>query len=162
MLDTKEIQDRYDFKCKRYDALIGMSLSFDRQGKILETRSMMAQVIQLEHVISEWQKRVKISKELLTSAREIYDRKFDILSLLEIELKMIRTQRNMNKSIGADRSPYLILLQEKLDNIRADTEEIYGKMQIEIQLSHSSNCKLEATLNDDDLDKRIRELDELS
>ena len=53
MLDTKEIQDRYDFKCKRYDALIGMSLSFDRQGKILETRSMMAQVIQLEHVISE-------------------------------------------------------------------------------------------------------------
>ena len=68
----------------------------------------------------------------------------------------------MNKSIGADRSPYLILLQEKLDNIRADTEEIYGKMQIEIQLSHSSNCKLEATLNDDDLDKRIRELDELS
>jgi hypothetical protein len=57
----------------------------------------MAQAIQLERVIAEWQKRVKISKELLASAREIYDRKFDILALLEVDLQMIKTQRDMNR-----------------------------------------------------------------
>jgi hypothetical protein len=162
MSDTKEIQERYDLKCRRHNALIGMSLTFDRQGKILEARSAMAQAIQLEHVISEWQKRVEISKGLLMSAREIYDRRFDILSLLEVDLQMIKTQKDMNNSIGSDRSPDLILLQEKLSIIRVDTEETYDRIQIEIKLSHSSNCRLETTLNDDDLDKRIRELDELS
>ena len=156
MLDTTEIQQQHDLKCKRHDELIGMSLTFDRHGKILEARSAMAQAIQLERVISEWQKRVELSKRLLMSTREIYDRKSDILSLLEIDLKMIKTQRDVNNSIGTYRSPDLILLQEKLINIRADTEEIYDQIQIEIRLSHPSNCELGKTLTDDDLDELIR------
>lgn len=155
MLDTDEIQHQYDLKCKRYDELIAMSLTFDRQGNIVEARSAMAQAIQLERVILEWQKRVEFSKGLLASTREIYDRKSDILSLLEIDLKMIKTQRDVNNSISTDRSP-LILLQERLSNIRADTEELYDQIQIEIRLSHPSNCELGKTLTDDDLDERIR------
>lgn len=156
MLDTKEIQHQHDLKCKRHDELIAISLTFDRQGNIVEARSAMTKAIQLERVISEWQKRVEISKGLLMSTREIYDRKSDILSLLEIDLKMIKTQRDVNKSIGTDRSLDLILLQEKLGNIRADTEEIYDQIQIEIRLAHPSSCELGKTLTDDDLDELIR------
>lgn len=162
MLDTEEIQQQHALKCKRYDELIGMSLTFDRQGKILEARSVMAQAIQLERVISEWQKRVESSKGLLIGTREIYAHKSDILSLLEIDLKMIKTQREVNNSIAIERSPDLILLQEQLSNMRADTQELYEKINIEIQLSQSSNCSLETTLNIEDLDKCIRELNELS
>jgi hypothetical protein len=155
-LDTEEIQHQHDLKRQRYDELIEMSLTFDRQGNVLEARSAMAQAIQIDRVRSEWQKRVEISTGLLMSTREIYDRKSEILALLEIDLKMIKTQRDVNKSIGIDRSPDLILLQEKLSNMRADTEELYDQIQIEIRLAHPSNCELGKTLTDDDLDELIR------
>jgi hypothetical protein len=155
-LDTEEIQNQHDLKCKRYDELIEMSLTFDRQGNVLEARSAMAQAIQIDRVRSEWQKRVEISTGLLMSTREIYDRKSEILALLEIDLKMIKTQRDVNKSIGIDRSPDLILLQEKLSNMRADTEELYDQIQIGIRLAYPSNCELGKTLTDEDLDELIR------
>ena len=157
-LVTQEIEDQYHLKRQHQKELVEISLESDRKGNILAARSAMAQAIQLERFISELQKRLEISQERLMTIQEIYIQKSDDLSLLEIDIKMIKTQREVNISIDLDRSPDLMIFKERLENVRTEIEDRYHQIQVEIQLSHSSNCELGKTLNADDIDERIEEL----
>ena len=157
-LVTQEIEAQYHLKGEYQKELIEISLESDRKGDILAARSAMSQAIQLERFRSELKKRLEISQDRLITIQEIYIQKSDDLSLLEIDIKMIRTQREVNTSIGLDKSPDLMVLKEKLENVRIEIEDRYHQIQIEIQLSHSSNYELGKTLNTDDIDERIKEL----
>lgn len=156
-LVAQEIQHQYHLKCERYQELIGISLESNRQGNILAARSAMAQSIQLERVLSELKERSEVSQGMSIYIQEIYVQKTADLELLEIDLKMSKTQREVNDSIGIDRSPDLIVLQEKLEKVRTEIEDRYHQIQVEIQLSYSSNCKLGNPLNNDDIDAQIEQ-----
>ena len=157
-LVTQEIEAQYHLKGEYQKELIEISLESDRKGDILAARSAMSQAIQLERFRSELKKRLEISQDRLITIQEIYIQKSDDLSLLEIDIKMIRTQGEVNTSISLDQSPDLMVFKEKFENVRTEIEDRYHQIQIEIQLSHSSNYELGKTLNTDDIDERIKEL----
>jgi hypothetical protein len=99
-----------------------------------------------------------VSRRTLLGIQAAHDQKSADLSLLEIDLKMIITQRAVNESLDLARFPNLTILQEKMQNIRAETEDRYHQIQIEIKLSHSSYCELETNLNIDEVDEYIQYL----
>lgn len=156
-LVSQEIQHQYHLKCKRHQELIEISLESNRQGNILAARSAMAQSIQLKRVLSELKERSEVSQGMSIYIQKIYVQKTADLELLEIDLKMSKTQREVNDSIGIYRSPDLIILQEKLEKVRTEIENRYHQIQVEIQLSYSSNCELGNPLNNDDIDAQIEQ-----
>jgi hypothetical protein len=157
-LSTQTIQRQYQLKCRSHRELIKISFEFKSQGNIVEARSVMAQVIQLEQFLPKLKERWKTSQGMLTDIQEIYAQKSAELSLLGVDLEMVKTQRDMNNSIGIDSSPDLTTIQEKLQGIRAEVEDRYHQIQAEIQLSNSSNCELGKTFNTQDIDARIENL----
>jgi hypothetical protein len=157
-LETKEIQHQYRLQSRQRDVLKTMFLEFKRQGNVFEARSAMEKAIQLERVVSEWRKRLDVSHRTLRGIQLAHDQKSADLSLLEIDLKMIKTQRAVNNSIDLLRSSNLTIFQEKLQDIRAATEDRYQEIQIEIKLSHSSYCELDTSLNIDEANEYIQYL----
>jgi hypothetical protein len=157
-LSTQAIEDHYQLKCRSRRELIGTSFRFNSNGNIVEARSVMAQVIQLEHFLPKLKERWETSQGILTGIEEIHAQKSVDLTLLEIDLEMIKTQREVNNALGIDRSSDLITLQEKLGKIGAEVEDRYHQIQVEIQLSNSSNCELGEALTNQVIDARIREL----
>jgi hypothetical protein len=159
-LSTQAIEDRYQLKCRSHRQLIGIACEFKNQGNIVEARSVMAQMIQLEQFLPQLKQRWETSQGMLSGIQRISDQKSADLTLLEVDLEMIKTQRDMNNSIGIDSYPDLTILQETLQGIRAEVEDRYHQIQIEIQLSNSSNCELGIgkTFNAQDIDARLEEL----
>jgi hypothetical protein len=118
-------------------------------------------VIQLEQFLPKLKERWKTSQGMLTDIQEIYAQKSAELTLLGVDLEMIKTQRDMNNSIGIDSFPDLTTIQEKLQGIRAEVEHRYYQIQAEIQLSNSSNYELGKTFNTQDIDARIENLNNI-
>lgn len=160
-LSNRAIEHQYQLKCRSHRELIKISFEFKSQGNIVEARSVMAQVIQLEQFLPKLKERWETSQGMLTDIQEIYAQKSAEVTLLVVDLEMIKAQRDMNNSIGIDSSPDLTTIQEKLQGILAEVEDRYHQIQAEIQLSNSSDCELGKTFNTQAIDARIEDLKDI-
>jgi hypothetical protein len=155
----KANEEKYKLRQQAHQELIGMSLESKRQGNIFEARSAMGQAIQLELTLPKFKERSDTSQRMLITVQDFQTQKLADFALLEIDLETAKVQRDVNNSIGIDCSPNLIILQEKLENVRADIEDRYHQILVEIQLSDPSNCELRKTFNTEDIDERIRDFE---
>jgi hypothetical protein len=155
----KANEDKYKLRQQAHQELIGMSLESKRQGNIFEARSAMGKAIQLELTLPKFKERSDTSQRMLITVQDFQTQKLADFALLEIDLETAKVQRDVNNSIGIDCSPNLIILQEKLENVRADIEDRYHQILVEIQLADPSNCELRKTFNIEDIDERIRDFE---
>jgi len=161
---TQEIQNQYNLKCQSHQELMVLVLDFYRVGNILEARLAMAKAMELERTLPEFQAKLASSQEMLMRVNEIYTQKQLELSLLELDMENMKTYMAMNDSMShhdIDKSHELTILQEKIRNSSIEAEDRYREIQIETQLSRPSNCELGAPLTTQDIDERIRALEDL-
>jgi phage shock protein A len=163
---SQEIKRQYDAKCQQHQELIGMVLEYQRADNKVEARLAMAKAIGIERILPELQARLEHSQEMLININQYHAEEQAKLSLLEIEMETIKACMAMNESMGGNREldklNDLSNLQEKFRNVQTETEDRYRQIQVMSQLSNSSNCVLEETLNIQDIDDRIRAIAALS
>jgi phage shock protein A len=162
-LTTQEIQRQYELKCQGYQEFIGLALAAKRQGHIIEARLAMAKAIQIERILPQFSTKLQTAQELLISINKICAQKESDLSLLEIDLAMIVAQQGvegtMHEHPGSDTSRDVIALQERLRNVQTEMEDRYLAVQINGQISNSSDGGVEEPINIQDIDERIVNLD---
>lgn len=153
----KANEDKYKFRQQAHQERVGMSLESKRQGNIFEARSAMGQAMQLELILPQFKERSETSQRMLITVQDFQTQQLAVFALLEIDLDTAKVQREVNNSMGLDFSPDLIILQEKLQNVRDEIEDSYHQILAEIQLSKPSNCELRKTFNTEDIDERIKD-----
>lgn len=162
---TQEIQNQYIRKQQSYQELMVTVLEFKRVGNIVEARLAMVKVIEIERILPEFQAKLASSQEMLMKVSEIYIQKESELSLLEIDMENMKTYMAMNDSMNGhhdiDKSHELTILQEKIRNSSLEAEDRCREIQIATQLSRPSDCELGTTLTAQDIDERIRVLEDL-
>jgi len=147
----KANEDKYKFRQQAHQELIDVSLESKRQGNIFEARSAMGQAMQLELMLPQFKERSETSQRMLITVQDFQTQQLAVFALLEIDLDTAKVQREVNNSMGLNFSPDLIILQEKLQNVRNEIEDRYHHILAEIQLVNPSNCP-------GDIDERIKDL----
>jgi phage shock protein A len=155
---THRNQYQYNLKDQRRQDLSALSLEYKHMGQIVEARLAMAKAIEIERILPEFQAKLVNSEEMLMRVNEIHAQKESELSLLEIDVENMKAYIAMNGHHD-DKSQDLIALQEKLRNSSIEAEDRCLEIQIESQLTNPSNCELGETLNTQDIDARIAELE---
>jgi phage shock protein A len=162
---TQKNQHQYDLKCQYHQELIGMALESKRTGNIIEARLAMVKAIEIERILPDFKSKLDRSQDMLIGVNEIHAKKESELSLLEVDLEYTIASMAISDSVNDDRSPEqdreLMVLQAKLRDFLAETEDSYQQIQIMSQLSHPSACELGETLNTQDIDARIEELENI-
>jgi phage shock protein A len=155
---TQKNQHQYNLKDQRRQELSALVLEYKQMGQIVEARLAMAKAIEIERILPEFKAKLTSSEEMLMRVNEIHAQKESELSLLEIDVENMKAYIAMNGHHD-DKSQDLIALQEKLRNSSIEAEDRCREIQIESQLSNPSNCELGETLNTQDIDARIAELE---
>lgn len=150
----KANEDKYKFRQQAHQELIDVSLESKRQGNIFEARSAMGQVMQLELMLPQFKERSETSQRMLITVQDFQTQQLAIFALLGIDLDTAKVQREVNNSMGLDFAPDLIILQEKLQNVRDEIEDRYHQILAEIQLVNPSNCQ-------GDIDEYIKDLNNI-
>ena len=104
---------------------------------------------------SLFKERSETSQRILITVQDFQTQQLAIFALLEIDLDTAKVQREVNNSMGLDFSSDLIILQEKIQNIRDEIEDRYYQILAEIQLFNPSNYT-------GDIDERIKDLNNIS
>ena len=128
--------------------------------QIVEARLVMAKAIEIERILPEFQTKLTSSQSMLMSVNNIHIQQESELSLLEIDVENMKAWIAMNGYHEA-KSHELIILKEKLEHSSIAAEDRCREIQIVSQLSHSSDCELGTTLTTQDIDERIRVLEDL-
>jgi hypothetical protein len=150
-------QHQYYLKEQRLQELNAMVLEYKRMGKIVEARLAMVKAIGIERILPEFKAKLASSEEMLMRVHEIHIQKESELSLLEIDVENMKAYIAMNGHHD-EKSPDLIALQEKLRHSSIEAEDRCREIQIESQLTNSSNRDFGETMNTQDLDDRIAKL----
>jgi hypothetical protein len=150
-------QHQYYLKEQRLQELNAMVLEYKRMGKIIEARLAMVKAIGIERILPEFKAKLASSEEMLMRVHEIHIQKESELSLLEIDVENMKAYIAMNGHHD-ERSQDLIALQEKLRHSSIEAEDRCREIQIESQLTNSSNHDFGETMNTQDLDDRIAKL----
>lgn len=158
---TNEIETQYNSKLQHYADVLKIARQYKRDCNIIEARLAMATAIQLERTLPEIKARLERFQDILIDSHEIHAQKESDLYLLEIDLKTIEIQTTTNGYQDSDKSRDLMILHEKFRNVRADIEHRYQENQIAKKLANPSNCELRETLTSQDLDDRIRDLEDV-
>jgi hypothetical protein len=160
---TNDSQHKCDLKHQCYQDLIAIALAAKQQGNMLEARIAMAKAVHTKRIIPVLTAMLNSCQERLISSHEIYAQKEADLAILELDLETIKIQSKMNDSIDGhrdlDKSRDLIALQERFRNAQSDIEHRYQEIQIASQLKNPSNCELGESMNIQDLDALIAELE---
>jgi hypothetical protein len=155
-------EDTYNRRQQTHQELIGMSLASKRQGNIFEARSSMGQAIQLEQTLPKFKERFETSQKTSIAVQDFYRQKLDAVALLDSSLAAAKFQIDVNDLMELDRSPDLVIIQENLENIQNEIEDRHYRIMAEIQLANSSNCELMKTLNPEEIDERLKDLEDIS
>jgi hypothetical protein len=159
---TQETQYQYNLKFQHYENLKAMVLLSKEQGNILEARMAMAKVVQTKRIIPTLEATLNSYQDRLIGIHEIYVQKEADLAVLEMDLKRINIQSQMNDSINGyrdlEKSRDLIALQERFRNAQADIEHRYQEIQITSKLESPSNW-MEEPMNIQDIDDLIAKLE---
>jgi phage shock protein A len=155
---TQKNHHQYNLKDQRRQELTALALEYKCMGQIVEARLAMAKAIEIERILPEFQAKLTSSEEMLMRVNDIHAQKESELSLLEIDVENMKAYIAMN-GYHDDKSQDLIALQEKLRNSSIEAEDRCREIQIESQLTNPSNCELGETLNTQDIDARIAELE---
>jgi phage shock protein A len=158
---TSADEDIYNRRQQAHQEFIGMSLESKRQGNIFEARSAMGQAIQLERTLPNFKERSETSQRTAIAVRDFYRQKLDAVALLESSLAAAKFQIEVNNLMEFDSSPDLVIIQENLENIQNEIEDRHHRILAEIDLANSSNCELMKTLNPEEIDERLQDLEDL-
>jgi phage shock protein A len=158
---TQRNQHQYNLKEQHRQVLIKTAAEYKQTGQILEARLAMAKAIEIEWIIPEFQAKLASSQEMLMRVNKIHAQKESELLLLEIDVENMKAYIVMNGHYD-DKSQDLIALQEKLRNSSIEAEDRCRELQIESQLTNPSNYELGETLNTQDIDALIVELENIN
>lgn len=157
---THRTQHQYKLKCQRHQELLALALEYKRMEQIVEARLAMAKAIEIERILPEFQTKLASSQEMLMRVNDIHIQQESELSLLEMDVENMKAWIAMNGYHEA-KSRELIILKEKLEQSSIAAEDRCYQIQIQSQLKNPSNCELGETLTLQDLDERIRVLEDI-
>jgi hypothetical protein len=157
---TRADEDKYHHRQQAHQDFIGMSLESKRHGNIVEAHSAMEQAIQLELTLPKFKERSEASQKTAIAVLDFYRQKLDAVVLLESSLTAAKFQIEVNDLMEFDRAPDLVIIQENLEHIQNEIEDRHHRILAEIQLANSTNCELMKTLNPEQIDERLRDLEE--
>jgi hypothetical protein len=157
---TRADEDKYHHRQQAHQDFIGISLESKRHGNIVEARSAMEQAMQLELTLPKFKERSEASQKTAIAVLDFYRQKLDAVVLLESSLAAAKFQIEVNHLMELDRAPDLVVIQENLEHIQNEIEDRHQQILAEIQLANSTNCELMKTLNPEQIEERIRDLEE--
>jgi hypothetical protein len=162
--NTQEQERQYNLRQQHYQELITKISASGKDSSLIEVREMMATAIQIERTLPQQKLKLEHLQQIFIDSREDHAKKQSDLLLLELDLQAATTRMAINKSSDRDpnlgNSPDLITLQQKIQQVSEQAEDRYQKTQWISQLSNSSDCVLSETLSLQDIDNRIRDLNE--
>jgi hypothetical protein len=160
---TQKVTSQYNLKCQYRHDLIEAVIAFKQTGDIIAARLAMANKIEIDRTLPDFQLKVQASQDLLMAIHEVHARSQSKLSLLEVDLENTIASIAINDLMNDDRSPAqdreLMELEAKLQGFLVEAEDSYQKVQIMNQLSDRDNCDRGETLNTKDIDAQIAELE---
>jgi peptidyl-tRNA hydrolase len=155
---THRTQHQYNLKCQRHQELLEMAVEYKQMGQIMEARLAIAKAIEIERISPEFQTKLASSQEMLMRVNDIHVQQESELSLLEIDVENMKAWIAMNGYHEA-KSHELIILKDKIEQSSIAAENRCQEIKLLSQLSHSSNCELGETLNTQDIDNRLENID---
>jgi hypothetical protein len=163
---THKSQRQYNLKNHHRQEFITQALEHKQKGKIVEARLTMAKAIEIERILPDFKSKLDRYQEMLMGINEIHAKKESELLMLEVDLEYTIASMAINDSVNNDRSPAqnreLMILQEKLRDFLVETEDSYQQIQIMSQLSNPSASEPSETLNTQDIDARMKELENIN
>jgi phage shock protein A len=162
---THKSQHQYNVKNRHRQEFIAQTLEYKKKGQLVEARLAMAKAIEIERILPDFKSKLDRYQEMLMGINEIHAKKESELLMLEVDLEYTIASMAIKDSVSNDRSPAqsreLMILQEKLRGFLVETEDSYQQIQIMSQLSNPSASEPRETLNTQDIDDRIAELENI-
>lgn len=163
---TDKSQYQYNLKNHHRQQLIAQALKYKQEGQIVEARLAMAKAIEIERILPDLKSKLDRYQEMLMGINEIHAKKESELLMLEVDLEYTIASMAIKDSVNNDQSPAqnrdLMILQEKLRDFLVETEDSYQQIQIMSQLSNPSASETNETLNTQDIDARMKELENIN
>jgi hypothetical protein len=157
---TQKITHQYNLKSQYRHDLIEAILVFKKTGDIISARLAMANKIEIDRTLPDFELKVQASQDLLIAIHEIHARSQSQLSLLEVDLENTLSSIAINDLMNDDLSPgqdrELMELEAKFQEFLVEAEDSYQKVQSMNQLSDLDRGE---TLNAKDIDAQIAELE---
>jgi phage shock protein A len=162
---TQKSQYKYNLKNNHRQEFMAQALEYKQKGQIVEARLAMAKAVEIERILPDLKSKLDRYQEMLMGINEIHAKKESELLMLEIDLEYTIASMAIKDSVNDDRSPAqnreLMILQEKLRGFLVETEDSYQQIQIMSQLSNPSTSEPRETLNTQNIDDRIKELENI-